>query len=226
MVAVAGGPLLTAVVFAAVAVGAAGQAARSWKGSGSAPHRPVAIVGAAACALAGGVGPYAVALVAAAVILAALTARWRVAGGSSDQRITLAIALVIGVGAAAPALARDALGLVPALVLVAAVHAVDASTFIVGSGARSRWEGPAAGAASVAALSLAVAAVFVPPFRGASPWVLGALVAVLAPVGPLVASALIGRKDADVPALRRLDAYLVVAPVWTVAGRLLLDLPT
>ncbi|MDQ3106998.1 MAG: hypothetical protein M3Q68_04255, partial [Actinomycetota bacterium] len=143
---------------------------------------------------------------------------------SWDARATIAIAVLIGVGAASPAFVVGELGLLPALVLVASVHAVDASTYIVGSGASSRWEGPVAGVAAVGALSLAVAAVLAPPFRGVSPWVLGAVVAVLAPLGPLVATALLGRAEAPVPALRRLDAYLVAGPVWAVAGRVLLDL--
>jgi len=45
-------------------------------------------------------------------------------------------------------------------------------------------------------------------------WVFGALVAVLAPIGSLVASALVPSASAASPALRRLDAWMVVTPVW------------
>jgi hypothetical protein len=46
--------------------------------------------------------------------------------------------------------------------------------------------------------------------------VFGGLVAVLAPLGAPLASALAPASTAKVPALRRLDAWLIVAPVWCV----------
>ena len=219
------GPVATAVVFAPVALGAAGQATRSWKGTGRRPFRPVAVAGATVAAIAGSAGPLAVVAAAVMATVAAYTAQQlRFGGRDWDARSTAAIAVLIGVGAAAPAVVVDQLGLLPGAVLVLLVSAVEASTFIVGSGARSRWEGPVAGAASAAAVALAVAAVLVPPFRGASPWILGALVAVGVPAGAMAATTLLGRAEAPVPVLRRLDAYLVVGPVWALAGRLLLDL--
>lgn len=217
------GPVATALVFGVVALGAAGQATRSWRRSGVRPYRPVAVGGATLAALAGSAGPLAVLAAAVVATVAAVTAQQlRFGGRDWDARSTAAIAVLVGVGAASPALVVDLLGLVPAVVLLATVHAVDASTFIVGSGARSKWEGPVAAAASAAALSVLVAAVFVPPFRGASPWVLGGLVAVLVPAGTMAATTLLGDRGVPVPVLRRLDAYLVAGPVWALAGRLLL----
>ena len=226
VVAVLAGPGATALVFAPVALGAAGQTTRTWRRTkGPRPYRPVAVAGATVCALAGATAPIAVVAAAVVTAVAAYTAQQlRFGGRRWDAKATTAIALVVGVGAAAPAVVVDQLGVIAGLVLLLTVHTVDASTFIVGSGARARWEGPVAAAASVAALSTAVAAVFVPPFRGASPWVLGALVAVLVPVGTMVATALLGRDEAPVPALRRLDGFLVVGPAWALLGRLLLDL--
>lgn len=224
-VAVLLGPVATALVFAPVALGAAGQATRSWRRSDRRPYRPVAVIGAVVCALAGSAGPLAVVAAAAFASVAAVTAeQLRFGGRAWDARVTIAITVIVGVGAATPALVVEQLGLIPAIVLVSSVHVVDASTFIVGSGARSRWEGPVAGAASAAAFSVAVAALFVPPFRGSSPWVLGALVATGVPAGAIVATTLLGRREAPAPALRRLDGYLVTGPVWILAGRLLLDL--
>lgn len=235
VVAAALGPFPVAVVFAAVALGAAGQATRSWRGASRRPYRPVAVAGAAVCAVAGGAGPLAVVAAAAATAVAAVTAEQLRFGGTRwDARTTIAIAVTIGVAASTPALAVDQLGFVPALVLLGLVHAIDASAFIVGSGAASRWEGPVAGAASAGAIGLAVAAVFVPPFRGASPWVLAVVAAVLVPLGGVVGSALLAPRERTgkggrsrpvaVPALRRLDALLVAGPVWVLLGRLLLDL--
>lgn len=220
------GPVTTSIAFAAVALAAAGQTCRSWKGRpADRPYRPVAVIGATVCALAGSAGPVAVAAAAGFATVAGLAAsqlRW--GGRDWNARTTVAIAVVVGVGAASPVVIRDQLGVVAALVFLAWVHAVDASTFIVGSGASNRWEGPVAGAASAGAIGLAVAAVLVPPFRGASPWILAATTAVLVPAGTMVATAVLGRDEAPVPGLRRLDAFLVVGPVWALLGRVLLDL--
>jgi hypothetical protein len=203
----------------------AGQVCQSWKGSDRKPYLPVAVAGATVCVLAGSAGPVALAAAAVVTTIAALTARqFRFGGRAWDARLTIAIAVLIGAGAAVPALLRGELGVVPALVFLALIHAVDASAFIVGSGASSRWEGPIAGAASAAAIGLAVAALLVPPFRGLSPWILAGVAGLLAPCGVLIASTLVGRAEAPVPALRRLDALLVAGPVWLLAARLLLDL--
>ena len=239
-IAVALGPPTTALVFAPVALAAAGQTARAWRKPAQTgtepdghrrhrPYLPVAAAGPPLCVIAGLAGPPAVAATAVLVAVAALAAsqlRW--GKRDWDARLTIAIAVLIGAGAAAPVVLRDRLGLVPALAFLAWVHVVDASTFIVGSGASGRREGPVAGAASAGALGLFVAAVFVPPFRGFSPVVLAVLVALLVPVGTMAASALLppkgARDEAPVPALRRLDAFLVVGPVWVLVAAVVLDL--
>jgi hypothetical protein len=224
-IAVALGPVPASLVFAAVALAAAGQACRSWRQQAVRPYRPVAVIGATVCALAGSAGPLAVVAAAGFAAVAALAAsqlRW--GRRDWDARATIAIAVLVGAGAASPAVIRDQLGVVPALAFLGWVHAIDASTFIVGSGAGSRWEGPVAGAASAGAIGLAVAAVLVPPFRDASPWIFAAVTALLVPVGTMAASAVLGRGEAPVPGLRRLDAFLIVGPVWALLGRLLLDL--
>jgi hypothetical protein len=262
-IAVMAGPLPTAMVFAGVALAAAGQATQSWRPprrprfrtpmpasgdpivqkpdgpasgranrwrdferppgvgayhAGVTPSPAVAVGGAVACALAGAFGP------AAVLVVAALTVAAAFAVDRDRARTTIAVALVIGLAAATPAIVRSQLGAIPALVLLFTVHAVDASAFVVGSGASNKWEGPVAGAAAAAAVGLAVAAAFVPPFRGITPWVLALVVAVLAPLGGTAATTLLGRAEAPVPALRRLDAWLVAGPVWAVVARLVLDL--
>jgi hypothetical protein len=226
-VALVAGPVATAIVFAGVALAAAGQACRTWRTHPMAerPYRPIAVGGAVVCALAAPAGPIAIAAAAACAAVAALAAsqlRW----GRRDwsAKTTIAIAVLIGIGAAAVPLLRDRLGLVPTAAFVAWVHAVDASTFIVGSGAGRRWEGIVAGAATAGAVGLAVAAVLVPPFRGASPWILAALPAVLVPLGTIAGTLLLGRDEAPVPGLRRLDGFLVAGPVWAVVATVVLDL--
>jgi NhaP-type Na+/H+ or K+/H+ antiporter len=77
---------------------------------------------------------------------------------------------------------------------------------------------------SVGILSVLVAAVLAPPFTGSSPWILGGIAAVLLPLGPIVCRPLIGRarSPARVPALRRLDSVVLLAPAWPAAIALLL----
>ena len=68
-------------------------------------------------------------------------------------------------------------------------------------------------AAAIVCVTLFVA-VLVPSFRGGSPFLLGLVAAVLAPLGPLAASVILGDSDASAPALRRLDSLLLLGPVW------------
>jgi len=116
----------------------------------------------------------------------------------------------------APALAAASLVLVRAhglaygLVLAGMVTVYDSSAYLIGTGAPNRWEGLFAGVASIAALTLFVAAVLAPPFTGSSPWLLGVTAALLAPAGPVLGRWLVGDPTARVPALRRLDSLLLL----------------
>jgi hypothetical protein len=219
------GPLPAAIAFAAVALAAAGQTCRAWRRDARRPYRPVAIAGAVLIALAAAAGP--VAVVAAAVISgvgAVGAAQAKLGQRDWDAPLTAAIALAVGVAASGVPLARGELGATPAFVLLATVLVAEASWYLIGSGARTFLDAPAASTAAIGAVSMAVAAVLVPPFRGASPWVLGAIAAVLVPLGPYVASALLPRADAFAPALRRLDGFLLVSPPWVLVASALLDL--
>lgn len=217
----AGGQAGLAAVLAPCAGLAALQAARSRRAHPR-PSAPVAGVGAALLVVAAVMGP--VAMVSVAVVLVAVVGAGLAVGGprAAEPVATLAAAVIVGLAAASPVLLL-ADGLVPVLVLLvfAAVH--DAGAYVVGTGASSAWEGPAAGAASIVAVTLGVAAVLVPPFRDATPWLLGGLALVLAPLGPYVASALMGDRRANVPALRRIDSLLVLAPVWCLVAAQVLE---
>jgi len=188
---------------------------------------PLAVWLTAAALVAAGVGLAGVAAVAAVVLV--VTVAWEPVAGALHQparaqvsvALTLAATLSIGLAAASPVLVRH-VGLVEAAVLVALVVVYDASAYLVGTGAASPWEGPAAGAAFILAVTLAVAALFVPPFRGATPWLFGFLTAVLAPLGPYAASAVLPEPSSRAPALRRLDSLLVVGPVWALVALLVL----
>jgi hypothetical protein len=208
-----------AVLYAATAAVAALQVCRSWKKRPRQPVIALAATGAALLPLAAVINAVAVIAVAAAVALASLL--YRPDPRRSAPALTMLVALGIGLAAASPVLVRR-LGLVEVIVLLSLVGTYDASAFLVGTGAARWWEGPAAGIAFVFAVTLAAAAVFVPPFGGASPWLMGALAAVLAPLGPLVAPRLTGDDTAPVPGLRRLDSLLILGPIWTLAAYALL----
>jgi len=133
---------------------------------------------------------------------------------SRDVALTLLVGIPIGLAAASPVLLRHG-GLVPALLLLSFAALYDTGAYLIGTGAASAWEGPAAGVAAFVPLTILASVVFVPPFSGAEPLVLGLLAAVLTPIGPVVGSALLGDGTTDAPALRRLDSLLVLGPIWT-----------
>lgn len=221
MVALALGQLALALVLAPCAALAAVQAARSWRPRPR-PAVPLAGAAAAVLVLAAVLGPVAVGI--SAVLIVALVVVGAAAAGErrADPVLTLLIAGAVGLAAASPVLLlREGVAPVFVLLVFAAVH--DASSYVVGTGANSPWEGPAAGVASIAAVTLGVAAVLVPPFRGASPWLLGGLAIALTPLGPYAGSALLGDLRARAPALRRLDSLLVLAPVWCLVAALVLE---
>jgi len=225
VVSAATGQVWLAAWLALVALVAGGQVARSWRRRPARPTAPVVVLGAAALPVAAAFGTPALAIAAGVVIVGAVVGPLVAAAGQSKVRdnpaLTLAFALGLGMAAASPVIARER-GLVPALVLLTFVGVYDASAYVVGAGASNVWEGPVAGAAFIAAVTLLVAAVFVPPFTGASPWILGAIAAVLAPLGPVVGSLLLGERGGATQALRRLDSLLVAGPVWAAASLVLL----
>ena len=137
-----------------------------------------------------------------------------------DVGLTLLVAVSLGMAAAMPVLLRG-LGLAAPLSLFAFAAAHDVGAYLVGTGAGAAWEGPVAGVAAGACVTLFVA-VLVPAFTGGGSFLLGLVAATLAPLGPLAGSALLGDRSASAPALRRLDSLLLMAPVWAwVAAALL-----
>ena len=203
------------------------QVAQSWPLGDGRPSAVVAVTGGGLVPLVAVTGI--VGEVAGAALVAALGLAWEPARSARSRTgravrtsggRTVAVAVLVGSAAAAPVAVRQQ-GVTQALVLLTLVSAYDAGAYLVGVGSSSMWAGPIAGAAAVAALTLGVAAVLVPPFRGISPWVLGGLVAALAPIGPHVATALLGDRGGRAAVLRRLDSMLVLGPAWAVAARLL-----
>jgi len=139
-----------------------------------------------------------------------------------DLRLAIVVGSLCGLAAAGPVIARTG-GLPQALAVLGLVAAYDAGSFVVGTGAVNDWEGPAAGVASVAAATLAVAALCVPPFHLPGVTLLGLIVACGGPAGAYTARRLSGvprvAEDASRPRvsiLYRLSTLLVVGPVVSV----------
>jgi hypothetical protein len=204
---------------------AAGSATNTWRARGSS-RAPIAAGLAAAIVLAAVAGPIAAGGVAVAAILVLVTDavvhRASAGGQPGLSRRILIVALPAAAGAGFVLTRRQ--GFDEALVLGGMMVVYDSAAYLIGTGANHRWEGPAAGIISIGILSVLVAAVLAPPFTGSSPWVFGSLAAVLLPLGPIVCRQLVGRarSPARVPALRRLDSLVLLAPAWPVAIALLL----
>ena len=156
---------------------------------------------------------YAVGVVGCAAALAVVAATLGHGRSARDLAAALAIGALIGAAAAGPVITRD-LGIAPTLFLLACVATYDAGAYLVGTGASSLWEGPVAGIVALIPITLIGAIILSPPFPSGSPLALGALAGVLAPVGPLVGTALVGSREANAPGLRRLDSLIVLGPVW------------
>jgi len=209
------GPAWLAGWLAIAAFVAGAQACHVWAKRG---ERPVIL---AAAAIAGGLplaASFDTGLMIAVVVtglLATFLARLRFStlAPTRDIALTLGLGVPIGLAAAAPVLVRHT-GIAATLLLLALVCVYDAGAYLIGTGASSAWEGPAAGVAALVPLTIFAEVALLPPFAGAQPLFLGLLAAVLAPVGPVAASALLGDRDAHAPALRRLDSLMLLGPLW------------
>ncbi|HEX2047560.1 MAG TPA: MoaD/ThiS family protein [Acidimicrobiales bacterium] len=209
------GPTWLAGWLAVAAFIAGAQACLVWRKRG---ERPISL---AAAALAAGLplaasfdtGWMTALVVAGLAVTFVARLRAPTRAPSRDIALTLAVGVPVGLAAAAPVLVRHT-GIAAALLLLAMVCIYDASAYLVGTGASSAWEGPAAGVAALIPVTIFAEVVLVPPFSGGEPLLLGVLAAVLAPAGPVAGSALLGDRAAHAPALRRLDSLLLVGPLW------------
>lgn len=101
------------------------------------------------------------------------------------------------------------------LVALAGIH--DAGHYLVGAGAPQPWEGPVAAAFGVAVTAFALVTIGVPPLDLAAGLRFGAAALVLLPAGVVLASLLLPDARAAAPGLRRIDSWLVFAPLWAWA---------
>jgi hypothetical protein len=217
LVAMIFGPLPTALVYGGAAGVAALQTARVWRRLRQRPNRVVAGAMAAGIALgacfgAGGAGVGVLAGTAAAVVVAATDPRSR-QPIVTDAGWTLQCALPVGLAAMSMVLLTR-LDQGSAIALLLLVSAYETGDYIVGSGAKNPYEGPVAGIAALTVATFIVSSFGISAFDVGQAWLFGAVVAVLAPVGQLVASALLPAADAPASGLRRLDSLLLAGPIW------------
>jgi hypothetical protein len=103
-----------------------------------------------------------------------------------------------------------------AVALAGAICAYDVGSFLMGN-SRTALGGPVGvlfGWLSVAVVAVFVAAILDPPFSGVRPWILFGTVALLAPVGVILADRIVN--GLRLPALRRLDAMILACPAWVL----------
>ena len=211
-------PLAVALLTSIVAAIAAMQVGYAWYPR-HAPTRWWAFAGGFIAALCGLVGEIGVAV--AVVVGLSVAAAYAVGNPSRSQSTTalveVAARAVIPVAVAAASItALTAIGTGAALALVLLVSAYEMGDFIVGSGSSNAVEGPISGLLSMSAVVFILWVVTPSPFSSSSMLVFGALTGILCVLGQIFASAILPRGGMWAPALRRLDSYLLTAPLWVV----------
>lgn len=191
------------------------EATRWWTAAGA--------FGASLLGVIGSIGVLLAIVVGLAVALA-----YAVANPSRSQSTSalaeVAMRAIIPVGVASAALITlPSIGVGAALALVAMVSAYEMGDFLVGSGSANAVEGPISGLVSLATVVFILWVVTPAPFTSSSIVLFGMLTGVGCVVGQIFASAILPRGAAWAPALRRLDSYLLVAPLWVL---LLGSIPT
>ena len=160
----------------------------------------------------GGAGIGILAGVVLAVVVAAGDANARTSN-VADAGWTIQCALPPGLVALSMVLlARLDQGSAFALLLL--VSAYEIGDFLVGSGSRNPYEGPAAGASAVVVITFIISTLPISTLGFAEAWLFGGMTVLLAPLGQLAASALLPTAKSPASGLRRLDSLLLTAPVW------------
>ncbi len=211
------GPLPTAVVYGGAAAIAAAQTARCWRRRRNRPDEIIAaamagLMGAGACFGAGGAG--------LGILVGVALAFMRATGDTKspnpsvvDAGWTIQCALPPGIVAMSIVLlARLDQGSALALLLLASAY--ETGDYLVGSGARNPYEGPAAGGAAIVVITFIISTLPISTLDFGEAWLFGGLLLVLAPMGQQLASALLPTAKSPASALRRLDSLLLAAPVW------------
>jgi hypothetical protein len=213
-----------AIVVGIVGGVAAFELADGWSEHVDGADAPLAALIAGFCAPAAAVHTAAVgALFVAGVVVTVLGASVQRRSESLMPQVgaTLQSWLPIGLATASAVIVyRYEVG--AAVWLICLVGIYDAGHYLVGAGAPHPWEGPIAGAFGVAVVAFALVTVGVPPLDASAGLRFGAVAMVALPLGVIATSALAPTAQIRAPMLRRIDSWLVFAPLWAWAiGRYL-----
>lgn len=136
---------------------------------------------------------------------------------TASQLFDVLVRSAIPVGIAVASLAAlGSVGIGAQVSLILLVSAYEAGDFIVGSGSANAFEGPLAGLVALGAMTFLLFLILPAPFDATSILLFAALAGICCPLGQILASGLLPRGNAWAPALRRLDSYLLTAPIWLV----------
>ena len=124
-------------------------------------------------------------------------------------------ALPVAVAVASLA-ALGSVGIGAQISLILLVSAYEAGDFVVGSGSSNAFEGPMAGLVSLGAVAFLLFLIQPAPFDDQSILLFAVVAGICCPLGQVLASALLPRGNDWAPALRRLDSYLLAAPIWLI----------
>ncbi len=100
--------------------------------------------------------------------------------------------------------------------LILLISAYEAGDFLVGTGSANAIEGPMAGIVALGTVAFLLFLTLPPPFTESTVLLFALLTAICCPLGQVLASGLLPRGAAWAPALRRIDSYLIAAPLWLV----------
>lgn len=224
---------VVAIVFGAVGALAAAQVARSWRSRRVPVNPAVAGWGVAVLAFGAWISNRSVAAALLCVVVGAL-----VLGTGTDLDLsafrlgrlrrslptaaaTLRSGLLVGLAVAAVVQVHriDPLAW---MFLVGVVCVYDAGDYLVGAGVAKRWIGPLAGVLGALVVVGAMVAVKPAPFSDAGDIrLVGALMAIGCPLGQMLGSWMLPSSRVKAPALRRMDSWLVAAPVMYASLHLL-----
>jgi hypothetical protein len=228
LAAVTSGRWWTAALWSLVAFAAARQVVLAWARQGSADAATISAHSAAALAGAGAVAitaaaAYSTGLAGVVLTALALTSAVALTAGGSRRRSAapVVVGMLLPALAAASVVLAVRINLWVGLFLVLAVSLYDAGSFVFGAEAVGRWEGPVGGVIGVLAVTFTMSAIQIPPFDTITAWITGLLAAVGCVLGQWVVSSLLPEPGSRAPAMRRLDAYVVAAPVFVGCAWLL-----
>jgi hypothetical protein len=210
----------SALLWAGTAALAATDLVRVWREWGEVADRPgpqrrIAAAGAAIVVLAAAIGSGTVGVALIVVGIGSIVVSFLL-GRSGRPSPELMMASLLPAIAAAPVVLVVVVGPWAAIFLILAVSLYDTGNFLIGAQARHAWEGPVCGIIGVLAVTFTMAAFQPEPFDGPATWAVGLVLALACPLGQAVMTAFLPSRSTEAIHARRLDTYLLAAPLFLI----------